>query len=195
MGLPLPGTQVQVVDDAGREVEPGAVGELLVRGEHVMQGYWGDPEATAAALQPGRLPGDRVLRTGDLFCRDATGRLHFVGRRDDMITTRGEKVAPRAVEEVVCTAPGVLEAAVVGVADDALGEAVVAHVSGQPGVALQPREVRRHCARHLEDFQVPRQVVVHPVLPKLDNGKLDRMALRARPGPEHVNGGEPPQVI
>ena len=179
VGLPLPGTEVLVVDAEGREVERDQVGELLVRGEHVMQGYWNDPEATAAALLPGRLPGDRVLRTGDLFRRDVDGRLAFVGRCDDMITTRGEKVAPRSVEEVLCTAPGVLEAAVIGVVDEALGEAVVAHVTARPGTSLEPRLIRRHCAVHLEDFQVPRRVVVHATLPTLDNGKLDRSALQA----------------
>ncbi len=101
VGVPIPGTEAWIVDEHGDEVGPGEVGELVVRGGHVMQGYWNDPEATAERLRPGRWPWERVLATGDLFRRDEEGYLFFVGRRDDIIKSRGEKVAPREVEEVL----------------------------------------------------------------------------------------------
>jgi len=178
VGVAIPGTEVWLEDDTGAEPPPGEVGELIVRGDHVMQGYWKDPEATARKLVAGRMPGDRALRTGDLFRRDEAGYLYFVARTDDMIVTRGEKVAPKEVEEVLHAVAGVHEAAVVGAPDELLGEAVIAHVAGN-GAGIDPQALRRHCREQLEDFKVPKRVVVHDTLPKTDNGKLDKAALRA----------------
>jgi long-chain acyl-CoA synthetase len=179
VGVAIPGTELWIEDEHGNEAAAGEVGELVVRGDHVMQGYWNDPEATARKLRPGRWPGDRVLRTGDLFYRDADGFLYFVARSDDIIKSRGEKVAPKEVEEVLYTAPGVREAAVVGVEDERLGQAIHAHVSADPGVTLDARALRAHCARNLEDYMVPQRVTIHDELPKNDNGKLDKLALTA----------------
>ena len=102
-----------------------------------------------------------------------------MGRSDDIIKSRGEKVAPKEVEEVLYLYAGVREAAVVGVEDDLLGQAIVAHVSAEEGVELDPKPLRRHCAERLEDFMVPGKVVIHDDLPKTDNGKLDKLALAA----------------
>jgi long-chain acyl-CoA synthetase len=183
VGIAIPGTEVWIENEDGVEAAPGEVGELIIRGDHVMQGYWNDPDATAAKLMPGHWPGDRVLRSGDLFRRDEEGYLYFVGRSDDIIKSRGEKVAPKEVEEVLYLAPGVHEAAVVGEEDALMGEAVVAHVSAEDGIQLDPVALRRHCAEHLEDFMVPRRVVIHDALPKTDNGKLDKLALAGKREP------------
>jgi long-chain acyl-CoA synthetase len=183
VGIAIPGTEVWVEGEPGRAAAPGEVGELMIRGDHVMQGYWNDPGATARKLVPGRWPGDRVLRSGDLFQSDSEGFLTFVARSDDIIKSRGEKVAPRAVEDVLHDAPGVREAAVVGVEDELLGQAVVAHVSALDGHVLEPLELRRHCAEHLESYMVPARVIVHDELPKSDNGKLDRLSLARAEGP------------
>ncbi len=179
VGIPIPGTEAWVEDDAGRAARPEEVGELMVRGSHVMQGYWEDPEGTAERLRPGRWPWERVLATGDLFRQDAEGYLYFVSRRDDIIKSRGEKVVPREVEEVLHAVSGVREAAVVGVADELLGQAVHAHVAPESGEELDPAELRRHCADRLEVHMVPRQIVVHAALPRTSNGKIDRRALAA----------------
>ena len=138
VGIAIPGTEVWVEDAEGNECAPGEVGELMVRGPHVMQGYWNDAEATAKRLRPGRWPWERELMTGDLFKRDAEGHLYFVGRKDDMIKSRGEKVAPREVEEVLYAVPGVRDAAVIGVPDALLG-------SGDPRLrlGLRGRRARR----------------------------------------------------
>jgi long-chain acyl-CoA synthetase len=181
VGVPIPGTEAWIEDDEGHEVGPGEVGELVVRGGHVMQGYWNDAERTAARLRPGRWPWERVLATGDLFRRDEEGYLYFVARRDDIIKSRGEKVAPREVEDVLLAAEGVQEAAVVGMDDEVLGQAVHAHVAPRPDHELDVATLRRHCATHLESFMVPQRIVVHERLPRTDNGKIDRLSLAGPP--------------
>ncbi len=174
VGIAIPGTEAYVVDDEGRRAPPGVVGELVVRGPHVMQGYWGDPQATARALRPGPYPWEKVLFTGDLFYADAEGFLYFVGRKDDIIKTRGEKVSPKEVENVLYEMPGLREAAVIGVPDPILGMALRAVVVAEAGAALTEREVIRHCSRRLEDFMVPKSVVFREALPKSENGKISR---------------------
>lgn len=181
VGIPIPGTEAWIEDDEGRVAGPGEVGELMVRGAHVMQGYWNDPEATAERLRPGRWPWERVLATGDLFRSDDEGYLYFVGRRDDIIKSRGEKVAPREVEDVLHGVDGVREAAVVGIPDRLLGQAIHAHVAPHEGSELDPDALKRACAERLEDFMVPQQVVVHDELPRTSNGKIDRLALARSP--------------
>ena len=103
-----------MADDEGKPVAANVVGELVVRGGHVMQGYWRNEEATAKTLKTGRYPWEKVLHTGDLFRMDEEGFLYFVGRKDDIIKSRGEKVSPREVENVLYAIPGIREAAVVG---------------------------------------------------------------------------------
>lgn len=180
VGVPIPGTELWIEHEDGSVAAPGEVGQLVVCGPHVMVGYWRDEESTQAKLRPGRTPDERILLTGDLFRADDDGLVNFVGRTDDIIKCRGEKVAPREVEEVLHHAPGVTEASVVGVDDPVLGQAVHAHVAGS---GLDPRALRRHCAAHLEDVAVPGRIVVHDVLPRTPNGKIDRQALVATPGP------------
>jgi amino acid adenylation domain-containing protein len=177
VGTAIPGTEAWIEDEAGRVLGPGEVGELFVRGAHVMEGYWNDPDGTAKRLREGRWPWERTLATNDLFRLDDDGHLRFVGRRDDVIKSRGEKVAPREVEEVLVDAPGVREAAVVGVEDRLLGMAVIAHVAPEPEAELDPAELRRICAGALEDHKVPRRIDVHDELPRTANGKIDRRAL------------------
>jgi long-chain acyl-CoA synthetase len=157
----------------------GEVGELVVRGPHVMKGYWENPEATARALGEGRFPWERVLKTGDLFRADAEGFLYFLGRKDDIIKTRGEKVAPKEVETVLYMLDGVSDAVVIGIEDPILGAAIKAVIAQAPGAALTKDDVVRHCARHLEDFMVPKHVEFRAELPKSDNGKIDRRAIAA----------------
>jgi len=177
VGIPIPGTEAWIEDDAGERLPPGEVGELVVRGPHVMQGYWNDPEATAERLRPGRWPWERELLTGDLFRADEEGFLSFVGRRDDILKSRGEKVAPREVEDVLHQAEGVRMAAVVGAPDRLLGQAIVAYVVPHDDAELTPAALRRHCAAHLEDYMVPARVELRDALPTTSNGKVDRRAL------------------
>lgn len=174
VGIAIPNTETFIVDDDGSPLPPGEIGELVVRGPHVMKGYWRDQAATDKALRPGIHPWEKVLYTGDLFRADAEGFLTFVGRKDDIIKSRGEKVSPKEVENVLYALPGVREAAVVGVPDPILGMAIKAVVALDDDAELTGAAVIRHCARHLEDFMVPKRVELHAALPKSDNGKIDR---------------------
>lgn len=178
VGVPLPGTEVRVVDADGTPVPPGGVGELVVRGPHLMHGYWNRPEETALRLRPGPRPGERELWTGDLFRTDAEGFLYFVSRSDDVIKSRGEKVSPDEVESALLRLPGVLDVAAVGVPDELLGEAVKVFVVTAPGAGLTERDVRAHCARELEEVKVPRHVEFRDSLERSENGKTLRRLLR-----------------
>ncbi|MBN2005629.1 MAG: AMP-binding protein [Anaerolineae bacterium] len=178
VGIAIPGTEVWIEDGAGRRVGPGEVGELVVRGSHVMQGYWQDPATTVDRYRPGRYPAERLFYTGDLFKMDDEGFLYFVARKDDIIKTRGEKVAPKEVESVLYRLPGVVEAAVIGVPDALLGEAVKAFLVCAPDANLTERDVLRHCAQHLEDFAVPKQVEFRTSFPRTESGKTQKRDLR-----------------
>lgn len=177
VGKGMPNEEVYLVDDEDRRVGPGVVGQLVVRGSNVMKGYWELPEETARRLKPGPLPGEMVLYTGDLFRTDEEGYLYFVGRRDDIIKSRGEKVAPKEVENVLYGHPEIAEAAVVGVPDEILGQAIKAVVSRKEGSRLTEQDVLRHCAGRLEDFMVPQSVEFRAALPKTSNGKIDKRKL------------------
>ncbi|MBL8667669.1 MAG: AMP-binding protein [Rhodospirillales bacterium] len=176
VGIAIPGTEVWIEDDAGQRLGPGAVGELVVRGRHVMRGYWGAPEATAERYRPGPLPGERVCHTGDLFRSDDDGFYYFVGRKDDIIKSRGEKVAPKEIENVLHALPGVVAAAVVGVPDPIMGETIKAFVVVS-GAALTETEVLAYCRRHLEDFMVPKLVEFRAELPTTASGKIRKTGL------------------
>jgi amino acid adenylation domain-containing protein len=173
VGIPIPGTQAFAVDDDGRVVASGEVGELVIQGPHVMRGYWRDDTATARALRPGPLPEIPALYTGDLFKRDDQGFLYFVGRRGDIIKTRGEKVAPKEVEAVLHAHPDVVEAVVTGVSDPVLGQAVSALVVVRDK-QVSERELVRFCQQNLEDFMVPKFLKFVASLPKTETGKVSR---------------------
>jgi len=176
VGIAIPGTEVWIEDEHGYRLGPGRVGELVVRGRHVMRGYWGDPQATAARFRPGPFPGERLCYTGDLFRMDEEGFMYFVSRKDDIIKSRGEKVAPKEVENVLYGLNGVKEAAVVGVADPVLGEAVKAFIVTD-GNRLSEADVLRHCRAHLEDFMMPKYVAFRAALPKTSSGKIKKTGL------------------
>jgi long-chain acyl-CoA synthetase len=179
VGIAIPNTEVAVVDDAGEKVGPGVVGELVVRGAHVMKGYWENPVETAERLKPGPFPWESVLHTGDLFRMDEEGFLYFVGRKDDIIKTRGEKVSPKEVENVLYGLEGVKEAAVVGAPDPILGLAIKAVVVPVEGVVLTEKQVLTHCTANLEDIMVPKHVEFRTELPKTDTGKIRRSEVQA----------------
>jgi amino acid adenylation domain-containing protein len=177
VGIPIPGTECWVVDEQGNRLPPGEVGELVVRGRHVMRGYWEDPVLTAQRYRPGELPGERLCYTGDLFRMDQEGFFYFVGRKDDIIKTRGEKVAPKEVETVLYRLDGIIEAAVVGIPDPVLGEAVKAVVVADR-TRLTEAQILAHCRANLEDFMVPQKVEIRDELPKTPSGKIDKKPLK-----------------
>ena len=172
-GLPL--APLRVVDAEERDLPPGAVGEIVLQGPHVMRGYFNQPEATAQAMRGG------WFHSGDLGLIDADGFVHVVGRASEMIIRGGENVYPREIEEALLAHPAVAEAAVVGVPDALYGEVVGAYLVARPGATLDAADVARWCAARLADFKRPVHVTVVPELPKGATGKVLKSALRARP--------------
>jgi long-chain acyl-CoA synthetase len=176
VGIAIPGTEVWIEDENGNRLGPGVIGELVIRGSHVMRGYWEDPEATAKAYHPGPTPGERILYSGDYFKMDDEGYLYFVSRKDDIIKSRGEKVSPKEVEDVLYSIAGVMQAAVIGVPDPLLGQAIKAFVVLE-GSEFAERDILRYCREHLEDIMVPQQVEIRESLPVSSNGKIIKKAL------------------
>ncbi|HET9032238.1 MAG TPA: AMP-binding protein [Dokdonella sp.] len=190
VGIAIPGTEVWVADDEGKPVAANVVGELVVRGGHVMQGYWRNEEATAKTLKAGRYAWEKVLHTGDLFRMDEEGFCYFVGRKDDIIKSRGEKVSPKEVENVLYALPGIKEAAVVGVPDEVLGRALKALIVKAEDVEIEAREIIAHCLARLEDFMVPRLIEFREALPKTNTGKIRRAVLQAEAEGRTLPGDE-----
>lgn len=177
VGIAIPNTELWIEDDTGRRLGPNEIGELVIRGATVMRGYWEKPEQTAKKLRPGPLPGELVLHTGDYCKLDDEGYLYFVGRMDDIIKSRGEKVAPKEVETALVDIPGVKEAAVIGVPDEILGEAVKAFVVLEREASLAVGDLERACRARLEGFMVPKYFELRDELPKTVTGKIKKTGL------------------
>ena len=178
VGIAIPNTELWIVDENGNKVGPNTVGQLVIRGATVMRGYWEKPDQTARKLKPGPLPGEYVLYTGD-YCRlDEEGYLYFVGRMDDIIKSRGEKVAPKEVEHVLYNIKGVRDAAVIGVPDQTLGQAVKAFVVLEQGSSLTRKDIQRECQAKLESFMLPKYVEIVQDLPTTSTGKIKKTDLR-----------------
>jgi long-chain acyl-CoA synthetase len=171
IGVPVPGTDVRFIDNEGNDVAFGEVGELLVKGPQVMQGYWQRPDETARVLRDG------WLATGDIARMDEEGYIQIVDRKKDMILVSGFNVYPNEVEAVIAEHPGVADTAVVGVPDDETGEIVVAFVT-KKDPALTEEAVRQHCKQSMTGYKVPKIVVFKDDLPKSNVGKVLRKDLR-----------------
>lgn len=192
VGIPIPGTEAWIEDERGRILSHGEIGELVVRGRHVMRGYWGDEAATAERFRPGPLPGEHICYTGDLFRIDEEGYFYFVGRKDDILKCRGEKVAPKEIENVLYQLHEVLEAAVIGIQDPILGEAVRAFIVCN-NEHLTVTAVLAHCRKKLEDFMIPKSVIFLDEFPKTSSGKIDKITLADRYrtySPNDIDGKE-----
>jgi len=177
VGKAIPNEEVFIVDEQGRKLGAGEIGELVVRGSNVMKGYWHNPVETEKVLKPGFYPWEKVLYTGDLFRMDEEGYLYFIGRKDEMIKCRGEKVSPKEIENVIYMLEDVAEVAVVGVPDEILGQAVKAVIVPRDNTTLTERDIRRHCAKYLEDFMLPKYVEFRKTLPRTSSGKVDKKQL------------------
>ena len=180
VGLPLPGTEVKIIDNEGRPVGPGRTGELVVIGPHVMDGYWNAPKETARRFAVGKTGEAGELRTGDLFSMDDDGFLRFVARKTKIIKTSGMQASPAEIENFLCSLDGVTESAVLGIQDGDRGRLVCAALSVGRESDLDGPEIRRLCAYHLAPHLVPAKVVVTKRrLPKTENGKINRKMIRS----------------
>ena len=174
VGLPLPSTDIKLLDDDGREVPMGEAGEICARGPQVMRGYWEQPQANATAFTS-----DGYFRTGDIGVFDAAGFLKIVDRKKDMVLVSGFNVYPNEVEAVAASCPGVAECACVGVPDEKTGEAVRLFVVKTAGASLTDEQIVAHCKLDLAGYKVPKQVRFLDTLPKSTVGKILRKDLRA----------------
>jgi acyl-CoA synthetase (AMP-forming)/AMP-acid ligase II len=166
--------QVRIVDDADRPVPPDTMGEIVVRGDLVMKGYWNKPDATAEALRGG------WLHTGDIGALDGDGYLYITDRKKDMIISGGSNIYPREIEEVICRHAAVFEVSVIGVPDAKWGEAVKALVVTHPGASASEADIIEHCKQHLGSYKKPQSVEFLPALPKNAYGKVLKRELRDR---------------
>ena len=173
VGLPLPSTDIKLLDDHDHEVAIGETGEVCARGPQVMRGYWQKPEANAAAFTS-----DGYFRTGDIGVFDERGYLKIVDRKKDMIIVSGFNVYPNEVEKVASSCAGVAECACIGVPDERSGEAVRLFVVKAPGATLTEEAVIAHCRQEMTTYKVPKQVVFLEALPKSTVGKILRKDLR-----------------
>lgn len=188
VGRAIPGTEAFVLDERGDPVGPGETGILHVRGPHLMMGYWRDAVATQRMLKQGPFPGERMLSTNDHFTADDDGLLYFVGRSDDVIKTRGEKVSAVEVENALHTIDGVGQAAVVGVPDELLGQAIKAFIVLEESVTLTEAEILLALRSRLESYMVPKEVVLVDELPHTESGKVRKRSLLEEPVPPTTRG-------
>jgi fatty-acyl-CoA synthase len=168
-----PHIQAKIVDKEGRVVPRGSSGELCTRGYSVMQGYWDDREATAAAVDA-----SGWMHTGDLAVLDAAGFCNIVGRIKDVVIRGGENIYPREVEEFLYRHPAVQEVAVVGVADRKYGEEICAVIRPRDGVLADAEEIRAFCRLHIAHYKVPRYVIIQSAFPTTATGKIRKFELR-----------------
>jgi len=174
IGVPLPSTDLKLLDDEGNEVAPGAPGEIAIKGPQVMAGYWQRPDETARVMTP-----DGYFKTGDIGVVDARGYFKIVDRKKDMILVSGFNVFPNELEDVVGQMPGVMECACVGVTDAKSGEAVKL-VIVRKDEALTEEDVRAYCKENLTGYKQPKVVEFRDELPKTPVGKVLRRELREK---------------
>jgi long-chain acyl-CoA synthetase len=172
IGTPIAGVEMRAVDDSGADVPQGEVGEIAIRGHNVMKGYWGKPEATAAAIPDG------WFRTGDLARIDEDGYFFIVDRKKELIIRGGYNVYPREIEEALHEHPAVAEVAVVGIPHDSLGEEVGAAVALKPGATATPDELRAFAKARVAAYKYPRHVWLVDQLPKGPTGKILRREIK-----------------
>jgi len=178
VGQAIPGTEVFLLSPDGHSVPAHEPGILHIRGPHLMAGYWNSEELSAKMLKPGRIPGERILCSHDWFKMDEDGDLYFLGRNDDIIKSRGEKVSPVEVENIIYKMTAIKEVAVIGFPDEILGESIVAFITTHHNTLLNEKEILKECSGSLEMFMVPQKIFFLKEMPKNSNGKIDKLKLK-----------------
>ena len=167
------GNEARIVDPSGAELPAGASGEIMIRGDNVMKGYYKAPELTAEAIDP-----EGWLRTGDVGYMDEDGFAFVTGRTKELIIKGGENIAPKEIDEVLYAHPAVLDCAAVGIADERYGEDILCGVVLKPGFTATEEELRRYCLEQLGEFKTPKVIRLLDELPKGPSGKIQRLKLR-----------------
>jgi acyl-coenzyme A synthetase/AMP-(fatty) acid ligase len=178
VGKAIPGTEVFLLSPEGKPVPPGERGILHIRGPHVMLGYWHKEDLSREMLKSGNLPGERILCSNDWFKMDEEGFLYFLGRTDDIIKTRGEKVSPAEIENVIYKIAGIREVAVIGIPDEIMGEAIIVYITTHGHFKLTEQEILKECMSKLELFMIPQHIIFLDEMPKSSNSKIDKKELK-----------------
>lgn len=178
VGKAIPGTEVFLLSPDGFPVPSEERGILHIRGPHLMSGYWNNEALSLEMLKPSKLPGERILCSNDWFKMDVDGFLYFMGRNDDIIKTRGEKVSPVEIENVIYKIPFIKEVAVIGIPDETLGESIVAFITTHSNAQIDEKEILKECLENLEIFMVPQKIIFLDEMPKNSNSKIDKMNLK-----------------
>jgi fatty-acyl-CoA synthase len=169
-----PHLEIKIIDPATGKVVPlGQPGELCTRGYSVMLGYWDNPEATAAAIDPARW-----MHTGDLATLDQEGYINIVGRIKDMVIRGGENIYPREIEEFLYTHPHISDVQVIGVPDPKYGEEIVAWIKLKPGVQMSEEEVQAFCRGKIAHYKIPRYIKFVEAFPMTVTGKIQKFLMR-----------------
>jgi acyl-CoA synthetase (AMP-forming)/AMP-acid ligase II len=177
VGIPVEGVTIRIAREDGSIAEAGETGEVWITGPNVMLGYWRNAEATQATLHDG------WLKTGDLGHLDGDGYLFLAGRRSDMIKTGAHRVHPTDVEQAIAEIPGVIEAAVIGVDDEVLGQVIKAYVVVERVTTRLSDEIKAHCRAHLAPYKIPRHIEFVSSLPRTASGKVQRAQPVSRQAP------------
>lgn len=172
IGKAIPNVELRIIKDDGVEAGPGEIGEIVARGANMMQGYWNQPQETAAVLT------QHGFHTGDLGRRDEEGFFYVVGRKRDMIKSSGYRVSPKEIEETLLEHPHILETAVIGIPDPYVGEAICAYIVPKNGVPVPEDELMAYCKERLPEYKRPRRVILRQSLPKNASGKIMKEQLR-----------------
>lgn len=180
VGIAIPDTEVWLIDEHGNRVTTaGQEGELVIRGGHVMKGYWNLPDETAAVLRPGFLPDEKVLLSGDLFKMDEDGYFYFISRKDDVIKSGGERISPREIENVLNEIPEVNVVAVIAVPDQILGNVIKAYIVLKKGCSINADDITKFCSMYLERTRIPKYIEFIDSLPTGLTGKVQKKDLPA----------------
>ncbi|MCA9422925.1 MAG: AMP-binding protein, partial [Nitrospira sp.] len=188
MGKAIPNTEILVLNEQGMHCQVGEIGELVHRGPTISMGYWGQPDLTAQILRPNPLlppelgSHELVCYSGDLVKTDEAGFLYFIGRRDSMIKSSGYRISRTEIEEVLHRTEGVQEAAVIGIPDEFLGQAIKAFVVGKDAGNVNSSDLITVCREHLPGYMVPKTIEVVAALPKTPHGKIDYPSLQNTQG-------------
>jgi len=172
IGKAIPGVELLLLDKEGKKVAPGEIGEIVARGDNIMSGYWNREEETRKVLRP------EGLWTGDLARKDEDGYLYIVSRKSDIIKSGSHRIGPKEIEDVLMEHPAIHEAAVVGDADELLGETIRGCIVLQDGVEINTREIIKHCRKRLPAYKVPHRIEIMDNLPKTATGKIRKADLR-----------------
>ncbi len=179
IGLPINNVLIKIRDEKGNELSPGIEGEITVKGDNVMSGYYNNPEATKEVLKDG------WLYTGDLAKKDEEGYIFILDRKKDMIITNGMNIYPREVEEVFYRHPAVADVSIVGLKDNLHGEVPVAVVVLKEGATATEAELKKYAREHVANYKAPHKVEFWKELPRNSTGKVEKKAIRKKVNEEH----------